>query len=311
MAQRSNPGVQKIIPLLSGTDFDHSHVPRLLGSGSYGLVQTVSYLGSICAAKSIHSTLIEHVVQQERKRVIENFMNECERCKNIRHPNVVEFYGVYWPSEYSRKIHQDRIPAQIPVMIMELLDKNLDAYIMGNGPTEIALKVKCSILFDVATGLSYLHQLDSPMIHRDLTPTNILLKQDPSKGDKLWTAKIADLGVAKVIEADSKLKYSRVPGCCAFMPPEALTENPHYTTSLDVFSFGGVMLFMATHEWPSPEPISTDDSNGSVSEVERRREYLNRMVEGMNKLRPLIEACLNNDPSKRPTMVDVLRKVCG
>ena len=302
MTKRSSSGVQKNIPLLSDSDFDHSHKQRLLGSGSYGLVQTVSYRRSICAAKYIHSALIEHAGHQERKRVIENFMKECERCKNITHPNIVEFYGVYRPPDSQQGI---------PVMIMELMDRNLDAYIMENSPTDIALKVKCSILFDVATGLNYLHQMDCPIIHRDLTPTNILLKSDPSKGDELWTAKIADLGVAKVIEADSNLKYSRVPGCCTFMPPEALTEDPHYTTSLDVFSFGGVMLFMATHEWPSPEPISTDDSNSLVSEVERRRGYLNRVVEGMTKLRPLIEACLNNDPSKRPTMVDVLSKVGG
>ena len=304
MTQQSNPRVQKSIPLLPDSDFDHSHVPRSLGSGSYGLVQTVSYRGSICAAKYLHSALIEHAGQQERKRIIENFLHECERCKNIRHPNVVEFYGVYCPPEYSCKIQE--IPAHIPVMIMELMDRNLDAYIMDNGPTDIALKVKWSILFDVAKGLSYLHQLDSPMIHRDLTPTNILLRPDPSK-DNLWIAKIADLGISKVIEADSSLRYSRIPGCPAFMPPEALTEKPYYTTSLDVFSFGGVMIFVATHEWPS---VSAD-SNSSVSEVERRRGYLDRMVEGMKKVRPLIEACLNNDPMKRPKMEDVLNKVGG
>lgn len=309
MTKRSSSGVQKNISLLSNSDFDHSHRPRLLGSGSYGLVQTVSYRGSICAVKHIHSALIEHASHQERKRVIENFMNECERCKNITHPNVVRFYGVYCPPDSCQVQQLQGLPAHIPAMVMELMDRNLDAYIMKNNPADIALKVKCSILFDVATGLNYLHQMDPPMIHRDLTPTNILLKSDPSKGDKLWTAKIADLGVSKVIEADSKL--SQAPGCCAFMPPEALTEDPHYTTLLDVFSFGGVMLFMATHEWPSPEPISTDGSNRLVSEVERRRRYLNRMVEGMTKLRPLIEACLNNDPNKRPTMADVLSKVGG
>lgn len=98
------------------------------------------------------------------------------------------------------------------------------------------------------------------------------------------------------------------------MPPEALTENPHYTTSLDVFSYGGVMLFVAAQEWPLPDPIPTG-SNSSVSEVERRQEYLDRMRGGMRLLRPLVEACLNNDPSKRPTMKNVLEKVsrlgCG
>ena len=304
MAQRSILGFRKNIPVLSNSDFDHSHRPTLLGSGAYGLVQTVSYLGSICAAKKIHSTLIEHVRDEGRRRVVENFLNECERCKNLKHANIVEFYGVYYPPAQSGQYFHDIPTHYLPTMIMELMDKSLNTYMMENKPEDIALEVKSSILQDVATGLSYLHKLDSPMIHRDLTPTNILLKQDPSKGKKLWIAKIADLGVSKVIDADSKVKYTRAPGCAAFMPPEALVENPHYSTSLDVFSFGGVVLFVATHDWPTPE-----DSSCLMSEVERRRIYLDKMINDMNKLKPLVEACFSNDPNFRPSTKEVLRKV--
>ena len=269
----------------------------------------MSFRESICAAKYIHSILIEQTGQEERKRVIENFLDECERCRKITHSNFVEFYGVYCPSDYSCKFQG--IQAHIPVMIMELMDKSLNTFIMENKPTEIGLDVKYSILSDVATGLKYLHQLDPPMIHRDITPTNILLNPHPSKGNKYWIAKIADLGVAKVlgcVDTDSKLKYTRAPGCCAFMPPEALVEEPYYTTSLDVFSFGGVVLFMATHEWLSLKSIPTG-STSSFSEVERRREYLDGMIEEMQKLRPLVEDCLSNEPRKRPKMENILAKV--
>ena len=294
------------IPILADRDFDDSHVPKLLGSGSYGLVQTVKYRGSIYAAKHIHSTLLEHVGQQERRRVIENFLRECKYCKAINHPNIVEFYGVRFPPECPSgyRMHDDDIPAHIPVMIMELLDKNLNTYIMEE--KDILLDTKHSFLFDIATGLKYLHQLDPPMIHRDVTPTNILLKHNPSDRKKPWIAKIADLGVAKVIKGNSNLKYTRAPGTPDFMPPEALKEDPYYTTSLDVFSYGGVALFVATHEWPSPTPT---DLNSSVSEVGRRRGYLDKITGGMKLLKPLIEACLSNDPSKRPTMEDILTKV--
>ena len=293
------------ISILSGRYFDHSHVPRLLGSGSYGLVQTVNYRGSICAAKHIHSALLEHVSQQERRRIIENFLRECKYCKAINHPNIVEFHGVYFPPECPSGYRtQDDIPAHIPVMIMELLDKNLNTYIMEE--KDILLDTKHSFLFDIATGLKYLHQLDPPMIHRDVTPTNILLKHSPSDRKKPWIAKIADLGVAKVIKGNSSLRQTQAPGTPDFMPPEALKEDPYYTTSLDVFSYGGVALFVATHTWPSP---TRTDSNSSVSEVERRRGYLDKITGGMKLLQPLIEDCLSNDPKKRPTMEDILRKV--
>ena len=63
---------------------------------------------------------------------------------------------------------------------------------------------------------------------------------------------------------------------------------------------------MATHEWPSPTPVN---SNSSVSEVERRRGYLDKITGEMKLLQPLIEACLSSDPGKRPTMEDILTKV--
>ena len=295
MEERTN------IPILSDYDFDHSHVPEMLGSGSYGVVQTVQYRGSKCAAKRIHSTLLEHASQQERHNVMESFFRECKSCEAISHPNIVRFYGLHCPmvSSYS----QGDIPSHIPAMIMEILDKNLTSYIMENRSREIPSDVKNSILMDIATGLNYLHQLDPPMVHRDLTPNNILLKSNPTDKKKPWIAKIADLGVAKAIKANSSLRHTRAPGTPDFMPPEALEENPYYTTLLDVFSYGGVILFVATHKWPSP------DSNSSMSEVERRRGYLDMITGGMKLLKPLIEVCLSNDPNKRPTMEDVLRKV--
>ena len=218
----------------------------------------------------------------------------------------MEFYGVHFPPECPSdyRVHIDML-THIPVMIMELLDKNLNIYIREekSQSKEIPSDTKNSILRDVATGLNYLHQRDPPIVHRDLTPSNILLKSNPSDRKKPWIAKIADLGLAKVIKANSNLRHTRAPGTPDFMPPEALEENPYYTTSLDVFSYGGVALFVDTCEWPSPV------SNSSLSEVERRRGYLDKMTGGMKSLKPLIEACLSNDPSKRPTMGDILSKV--
>jgi len=281
--------LRKDVPILQDSDFDHSYTSKFLGYGAYGRVETVVYLGSICAAKYIHSMLVNEVSQQEKDKVIEDFLHECERCKNITHSNVVKFYGVYYPPEYS---HGD-----IPVMVMELMHTSLSAYILKE--KGIGLGIKRSLLFDVATGLSYLHS--QSMIHRDLSPKNILLNFNTSKGTCI--AKIADLGVAKVVQADSKLVYTKAPGTPVFMPPEALTECPHYTTLLDVFSYGGVVLFVAIHEWPIPL-----DHKG-LSEVERRRRFLNKMNGGMEVLRALVEVCLSNDPSKRPTMKAVLKSL--
>ena len=87
--------------------------------------------------------------------------------------------------------------------------------------------MKASILYDVAFGLNYLHSFNPPIIHRDLSPNNILLSRDS-------IAKISDLGVAKVVQADSRATQTmltKAPGTIDFMPPESFGETPQYNIS--------------------------------------------------------------------------------
>ena len=187
-----------------------------IGRGAYGRVFTVKYCGWICAAKEIHSILLEGVGLQEQRSIKEGFLRECYHCSILSHPNIVRFIGVCYP----------KADSNIPVMIMELMDESLVAY-MEKLPKN-ALKRKNSILVDVAKGLSYLHAQNPAVIHRDLSPNNILLQK--RKGE-IPTAKIADLGVAKMMKthADSRStmqKLTKVPGMVDFMPPEAFASVP-------------------------------------------------------------------------------------
>ena len=106
-----------------------------------------------------------------------------------------------------------------------------------------------SILYDVCLGLSYLHGRDPPVIHRDLSSNNVLLTSH-------LVAKISDLGLARMIQADSKQTRSRLttaPGTLHFMPPEMLDEDdPVYGTPVDMFSFAGIALHVFSEEWPTP-----------------------------------------------------------
>jgi len=58
-----------------------------LGRGAYGRVYAVNYCGTICAAKEIHSILVQEV---EMRRTVETFMRECRQCSILRHPNVIQ-----------------------------------------------------------------------------------------------------------------------------------------------------------------------------------------------------------------------------
>ena len=280
-------------------------VGKELGRGAYGRVFTVKYCGLICAAKEIHSILVEEVGQQQVQSVKEGFIRECQHCSALNHPNIVRFMGVYYPKKSST----------IPVMIMELMDENLYDYI-NKLPKNTWMK-KGSILLDVAEGLSYLHAQKPAVVHRDLSPKNILLKA--SKGEvpaRVPVAKIGDLGVAKIIKADTKKTenmLTKVPGTQDFMPPECFEDEPVYGVPLDLFSYGGIMLFVVIHKWPTPIAQVKRDSVTKQpvvrTEVERRQKYLDEMTGYAEWLKPLVESCLSDDPSECPTISAVSKQL--
>ena len=94
------------------------------------------------------------------------------------------------------------------------------------------------------------------------------------------------------------------------MPPEAFHDSPDYDTSLDVFSYGAVGLFVATHEWPTPASAAKPDPKSpdkliALNEVERREKYLDQMTGEMKVLKPLVERCLSYKRNDRPAIDQV------
>jgi len=162
------------------------------------------------------------------------------------------------------------------------------------------------MLLDVSRGLWYLHSHHPPIVHRDLSPNNILLTTQ-------LVAKIGDLGVAKVIRADSTKTKTRIPGTVDFMGPETLKDTPEYGPPLDVFSYGGVILHVVNQEWPKPlHYVVTDPKTRklvALSEVQRRQEHIEKMKGTPANLNRLVEQCLNDDPSKRPLISDVSERM--
>ena len=268
-----------------------------LGRGAYGLVYAVKYCQTICAAKEIHSILVEGVGRTEMQRTIESFMRECRQCSKLRHPNVIQFLGVYYPTDGANRM-------RLPVMVMEMMVDSLTSFVDKH--EKIPVHIKYSIVHDVSLGLCYLHNHDPPIVHRDLSPNNILLTAH-------HVAKISDLGVAKVIKADSRKTMTKAPGTVDFMPPESLDDTPEYGPPMDVFSFAGIILHTFNQQWPSPsKQVQFDPKTRkrvALSEVERRQQYLDKMIGEAEVLRSLVEECLDDDPAVRPTIATVCERI--
>ena len=270
-----------------------------LGRGAYGRVYAIKYCQTICAAKEIHSILVERVGQVEMLQTIESFMRECRQCSTLRHPNVIQFLGVYYPTGGGGANRM-----RLPVMVMEMMADSLTSFVDKH--EKIPVHIKYSIVHDVSLGLCYLHNHDPPIVHRDLSPNNVLLTAH-------HVAKISDLGVAKVIKADSRKTMTKAPGTVDFMPPEALDDTPEYGPPMDVFSFAGIILHTFNQQWPSPcKNVKFDPKTRkmmALSEVERRQQYLDKMIGEAEMLKPLVEECLDYDPAVRPTIATVCERI--
>jgi len=114
-----------------------------IGVGAYGRVFEVDYCGTICAAKEVHTVLIHDVNPGGSQRVKENFLRECQQCADLRHPNVVQFLGVYF-----------RHGTPTPIMLMEKMDESLRKSLECH--QEIPITAKLCILLDVSLGLRYM-----------------------------------------------------------------------------------------------------------------------------------------------------------
>ena len=264
---------------------------QVLGQGSYATVLELKYEGQRCAGKKIHEVLLK---QGCDVYAVRRFEEECRLLSQIHHPNIVQFIGVYFQKN-----------AQVPILVMEYLPTNLTSCIQKEGilPSEMCY----SILHDVAKGFFYLHSQTPPIIHRDLSSNNVLLTTS-------MTAKISDLGVAKILDL-TPLQAScmtQTPGTPAYMPPEVMIANPKYDTSVDEFSYGILMIHVLCGQWPEPQVGQIRTEAGGrlvpVSEAERRKIFLD-IIGDDHPLMEFILRCIDNNPQLRPHIQEITKKL--
>lgn len=233
----------------------------------------------------------------------------------LHHPNIVQFLGVHYskadmPAGRARENPDDEDDPRIPILVMEYLPMTASVYVEQSEPPPprpLPPDSCYSILHDVVLGLRYLHERNPSIVHRDLTANNILLTKN-------LVAKIADLGVARILDVSHSDKLTRAPGNVSYMPPEALSRKPVYHTPVDIFSFGVLILHIFCREWPFPDDqtfvpdLTKPDRMEVRTEVQRREVYIKKLGED-HPLRELILSCLSNQPEKRPSARIVLQTI--
>ena len=272
----------------------------VIGDGSYGSVVELEIPGAKCAAKKIHDFFLDptRMPREGIEKTSSEFVRECQLMSTLRHPHIVQFLGVCF-------LPGSRMPAMVMEKLLTGLHEILDPEPPPRTKAYIPLSLKCSVLHDVASGLSFLHSHTPPIIHRDLSARNVLL----SVG---MVAKIADLGMARIVPSLRAATMTKAPGASIYMPPEALEDVSKYDITIDIFSIGVVAIFVLSQTFPKPLAAAYMDARRRMvgrTELERRGEYVQQIQRQLREDHPLIkmiQRCLSNFPEDRPTVDLVL-----
>ncbi|KAL8492234.1 hypothetical protein ACS0TY_023757 [Phlomoides rotata] len=160
------------------------------------------------------------------------FESEVETLSSIRHINVVKLFCSI-TSEDSSLLVYEYMP-------------NGSLWDRLHTCNKLALdwEARYEIALGAARGLEYLHHgCDRPVIHRDVKSSNILL-------DEHFKPRIADFGLAKIIQSDSNGESTQiVAGTHGYIAPEYGYTNKVNEKS-DVYSLGVVLMELVTKKKP-------------------------------------------------------------
>ena len=102
--------------------------------------------------------------QREHRLPMRRFEQECEFLNAIRHPNVVQYLGIYRDPDTG-----------LQALLMELINNSL-THFLGNPSQPILYHIQVNLCHDITLALSFLHS--NGIVHRDLSRNNVLLIGD-------------------------------------------------------------------------------------------------------------------------------------
>lgn len=198
-------------------------VTGLLGRGGMATVYAARHAadGRSAALKLLHPGMHD-------AEALIRFRREFELLSRLRHPNLVQVYesGVYEEGSGQGQ----------PWFSMELLQgEDLRGVVeAGRG-----VAVAAGVLRQVASALEYIHA--EGLIHRDLTPGNLMLLPDGA-------VKLMDFGVVKDTGGDIT-SHGEFLGTAAYVAPEQILGQ-RIDRRTDLYSLGAVLYYLLTGQKP-------------------------------------------------------------
>ncbi|KAL2652522.1 hypothetical protein R1flu_020650 [Riccia fluitans] len=267
-----------------------------LGKGAFGAVyKAVLADGSVVAVKRLFPT----------EQNVADFLKEVVLITGIKHRHLVQLKGCCVRDKQRMLVYE------------YAENKNLAEALWGKERSfDLTWTQRLNICVGIARGLSYLHEeLQPKIIHRDIKPQNILL-------DKDLNAKIADFGLARPVVEDATQMATHVGGTLGYFSPEYATLGM-FTEKLDVYSYGVLVLEIVSGKRCINLKSPVEDEiylRTWAFRLCRENKLLDLAAKGLpteskgDEILAVLKtalSCLQEDPSKRPTMSQVVNMLTG
>ncbi|CAI5732199.1 unnamed protein product [Peronospora destructor] len=250
------------------------------------------------------------------KYVLRRFLTEIRFLSTLSHPKIVAFYGVAWTS--LSKLDSNNEPAgnaSDVQMVLEFMSRGDLRDYLARTRSDVRARAwgsqKMGMAMDIAEALAYLHSKQpKPVLHRDLKSSNILL-------DSAFTAKVADFGVSRYgtpqstegeedeDDMNDQSAMTRSVSNIRWIAPEVLSGDAHYSTKVDIYSFGVILSELDSHELPfsdiklsNGQPLPESAVINLLRTGAIHPSLSDRCPRGVAML---IMECLALDPTLRPT----------
>ncbi|KDO34488.1 TKL protein kinase [Saprolegnia parasitica CBS 223.65] len=159
-------------------------------------------------------------------------------------------------------------------------------------PLSLVTEQKQQILKGAASGFLNMHE--GRFIHRDIAARNCLV-------DATLNAKVCDFGMCRRVGAVGGSYFAHGTGPLKYMAPESLTPPHAFSYQSDVYSFG--VLIWETYHGVSPF-AGLSGAEAAARVLSGDRLALSTAIP--LHLQDLVTQCFRDDPSKRPSMAQVL-----
>jgi len=209
-------------------------IQSVLGQGGFGVTYLARNTKNIqVAIKTLNDKVQNH---PDFAQFQQDFVNEALRLAKCNHPHIVKVHEV---------IQEDNLWC----MVMEYAGTNdLGTLIAKEG--HLSENDALYYIQEIGEALGYIHSLDPPMIHRDVKPANILIRNHQGKNQAI----LIDFGIAR--EFKQNLTQSQTPILSdGFAPIEQYEKRAERGAFTDVYALAATLYTMVTGEVPTASPV--------------------------------------------------------